>query len=182
MKRSRLITWVGVLVILLMSGNALAAKINIDINCTMKPGGAEEAGIKKFKEIVEQKSEGRMNVKIFMSGQLGKENAVLELMKIGQTQMALTGGNYRHICAPQYNVAEIPFYLSNWDIVKGYLEGPLGKKVSALAATIGSLGTAKGMRAMTTQLNAGPGMSTPSQKERVPNSTACSAFLKFSNI
>ena len=36
-----------------------------------------------------------MSVKIFMSGQLGKEKAVLELMKIGQTQMALTGGIFR---------------------------------------------------------------------------------------
>ena len=49
-------------------------------------------GLLKFKEIVEKKSNGRMNVKIFMSGQLGKEKAVLELLKIGQTQMALTGG------------------------------------------------------------------------------------------
>lgn len=129
----------GILVVLLMAGNGFAAKINIDVNCTMKPGGSEEAGIKKFKEIVEAKSGGRMNVKMFMSGQLGKENAVLELLKIGQTQMALTGGNYRHICAPQYNVAEIPFYLSSWDIVKGYLEGPLGKKIAALAAEKGGL-------------------------------------------
>ena len=45
MKRSRLITWIGVLAILLMGGNAIAAKINIDVNCTMKPGGASEAAI-----------------------------------------------------------------------------------------------------------------------------------------
>ena len=139
MKRLTVFSWIGFLAVLFMCGNGLAAKINIDVNCTMKPGGAEEAAIKKFKEIVEQKSDGRMNVKVFMSGQLGKENAVLELMKIGQTQMAVTGGNYRHICAPQYNVAEIPFYLSNWDVVKGYLEGPFGKKVAALAAEKGGL-------------------------------------------
>ena len=139
MKMKRLCVLVGIFALLVMAGNVFAAKINIDINCTMKPGGAEEAGIKKFKEIVEQKSGGRMNVKIFMSGQLGKENAVLELLKIGQTQMALTGGNYRHICAPQYNVAAIPFYLPSWDVVKDYLEGPIGKKVTALAAEKGGL-------------------------------------------
>ena len=134
MKRLTLFSWVGLLAVLFMCGNGMAAKINIDVNCTMKPGGAEEAAIMKFKEIVEQKSGGRMNVRPFMSGQLGGENPVLELMKIGQTQMALTGGNYRHISAPQYNVAVIPFYLPNWDVVKAYLEGPFGKKLAALAA------------------------------------------------
>jgi len=134
MKRLTLWSWIGVLAVLFMCGNAMAAKINIDVNCTMKPGGSEEAGIMKFKEIVAQKSGGRLNVRPFLSGQLGGENPVLELMKIGQTQMALTGGNYRHISAPQYNVAVIPFYLPNWDVVKAYLEGPFGKKIAALAA------------------------------------------------
>jgi tripartite ATP-independent transporter DctP family solute receptor len=129
----------GILAVLGLAANGFAQKINIDVNNTMKPGGSEEAAINKFKEIVEKKSDGRMNVKIFMSGQLGGEDAVLELLKIGQTQISLTGGNYRHICAPQYNVAEIPFYLSNWDIVKGYLEGPIGQKIAALAAEKGGL-------------------------------------------
>ena len=74
------------LALFLCIGNALAAEFDIDVNCTMKPGGSEEAAIKKFKEIVEEKSNGRMHVKIFMSGQLGKEKAVLELMKIASLQ------------------------------------------------------------------------------------------------
>jgi TRAP-type transport system periplasmic protein len=134
MKRLTLFTCIGLLAVLFMCGNGMAAKINIDVNCTMKPGGAEEAAINKFKEIVAEKSGGRMNVRPFLSGQLGKENAILELMKIGQTQMALTGGNYRAMSAPQYNVAVIPFYLPSWDVVQGYLEGPFGKKIAALAA------------------------------------------------
>ncbi len=120
-------------------GSAAAAEINIDVNCTMKPGGSEEAAIKKFKEIVEQKSGGRMNVKIFMSGQLGKEKAVLELMKIGQTQMALTGGIFRTMFAKQYDPITIPFYLPTWEAVQGYLEGPMGKKIGELAEEKGGV-------------------------------------------
>jgi tripartite ATP-independent transporter DctP family solute receptor len=120
-------------------GSALAAKINIDINCTMKPGGSEEAAINKFKEIVEAKSGGRMNVKIFMSGQLGKEKAVLELMKIGQTQMALTGGIFRTMFAKQYDPITIPFYLPTWEAVQAYLEGPMGKKIGQLAVEKGGV-------------------------------------------
>ena len=125
--------------ILFMCVSVHAAKISIDINCTMKPGGSEEAAINKFKEIVEKESDGRMKVKRFMSGQLGKEKAVLELLKIGQTQMALTGGLFRTMFAKEYDPTSIPFYLSNWECVKAYLEGPMGKKIGQLALEKGGI-------------------------------------------
>lgn len=135
--------WVGMLVMgLVMAfglGSVSAATIGIDVNCTMKPGGSEEAAIKKFKEIVEAKSEGRMKVKIFMSGQLGKEKAVLELMKIGQTQMALTGGIFRTMFAKEYDPITIPFYLPTWEATKAYMEGPVGKKIGQLAEEKGGV-------------------------------------------
>jgi tripartite ATP-independent transporter DctP family solute receptor len=120
-------------------GTAMASDLDIDVNCTMKPGGSEEAAIKKFKEIVEEKSNGRMNIKIFMSGQLGKEKAVLELMKIGQTQMALTGGIFRTMFAKEYDPITIPFYLPTWEVVQAYLEGPMGQKIGQLAAEKGGV-------------------------------------------
>ena len=130
---------VAVLVLGFAPGGAFAAKINIDVNCTMKPGGSEEAAIMKFKEIVERESNGRMKVRVFMSGQLGKEKAVLELMKIGQTQMALTGGIFRTMFAKEYDPITIPFYLPTWECVKAYLEGPVGKKIGQLAAEKGGV-------------------------------------------
>lgn len=139
MKRLILTICLGVLTMMLMCWGATAKTINIDVNSTMKPGGSEEAAIMKFKEIVEQKSGGRMKVRPFMSGQLGKENAVLELMKIGQTQMALTGGLWRINLAAEYDIATIPFYLSSWEVVKEYLEGPFGKKIAELGIKKGGM-------------------------------------------
>lgn len=139
--KKHLVLFVSVIsvVLSLSIGNAWGAKINIDVNCTMKPGGSEEAAINKFKEIVEQKSNGDMNVKIFMSGQLGKEKAVLELMKIGQTQMALTGGIFRTMFAKEYDPITIPFYLPTWEVVQAYLEGPMGKKIGQMASEKGGV-------------------------------------------
>jgi len=139
MSKKMVYGFVGVFVIICMCGNLPAADVSIDVNCTMKPGGSEEASINKFKEIVEKNSGGRMSVKIFMSGQLGKEKAVLELMKIGQTQMALTGGIFRTMFAKQYDPITIPFYLPNWECVKAYLEGPMGKKIAQLAEEQGGV-------------------------------------------
>lgn len=139
MRKKLFYALVGALVVFLLSGSATAAKINIDVNNTMKPGGSEEAAIKKFKEIVEKKSEGRMNVKIFMSGQLGSEKAVLELLKIGQTQMSLTGGIFRGMFAKEYDPISIPFYLPTWKAVEAYLMGPMGDKIRKLSAEKGGI-------------------------------------------
>ena len=139
MKKRFLFTLVGVLAMIFVCANAQAAKIGIDVNCTMKPGGSEEAAIKNFKEIVEKQSNGRIKVKMFMSGQLGKEKAVLELLKIGQTQMALTGGLFRTMYAKRYDPITIPFYLTSWKCVKAYLEGPMGKKIDQLALEKGGI-------------------------------------------
>jgi tripartite ATP-independent transporter DctP family solute receptor len=138
-KHLLLVGWAMSALLALSIGNSLAAELNIDLNCTMKPGGSEEAAINKFKEIVEKESGGRMNVKIFMSGQLGKEKAVLELMKIGQTQMALTGGIFRTMFAKEYDPITIPFYLPTWQVVQAYLEGPMGKKIGQMASEKGGV-------------------------------------------
>lgn len=130
---------ISLLILVFGAGVAVAGKINIDINCTMKPGGAEEAAIKKFKETVEKESNGRFNVKIFMSGQLGKEKAVLELLKLGQTQMALTGGTFLNWYAKAYDPISIPFFLPSWEVVKAYLDGPMGLEIRKLAADKGGL-------------------------------------------
>ena len=141
MKIKRLL--VGLVAVGLMAGlgagPAGAGTIGIDVNCTMKPGGAEEASINKFKEIIEKESNGRMKVKIFMSAQLGKEKAVLELMKLGQTQMALTGGTFLNWYAKAYDPITIPFYLPDWNCVKAYLESPMRKKIADAAAEKGGL-------------------------------------------
>ena len=130
---------VGALAIILMGADVMAKTIDIDINCTMKPGGSEEAAIKKFQELVDKNSGGTMKIKIFMSGQLGKEKAVLELMKIGQTQMALTGGLFRTMFAKEYDPITIPFYMPTWKSIVAYLDGPMGKKIGELAEEKGGV-------------------------------------------
>jgi tripartite ATP-independent transporter DctP family solute receptor len=132
-------TLIGAALLVFSSLPTMAAEINIDVNCTMKPGGAEETAIKKFREVIEAKSKGRMHVKEFMSGQLGGEQAVLELLKIGQTQMALTGGIFRSMFAKEYDPVSIPFYLPTWGACAAYFNGPLGQKIKELAAEKGGI-------------------------------------------
>jgi tripartite ATP-independent transporter DctP family solute receptor len=117
---------------------AFAAPIQIAVNNTMPGGGSEEAGIKKFKELVEKKSNGQMVVTPFLSGQLGGEKAVLGLLKIGKTEMSLTGGIFLGQYASEYNALNIP-YLFTWEQVLDYVRGPAGKKIAELSLKKGGL-------------------------------------------
>ena len=115
--------------IVIHSNGFTADSYSIDVNCTLKPGGSEEAAIKKFKEIVEKESGGRIKVKMFLSGQLGTDPGVTELLKIGQTHMQLSGGTFGAKYIPEYDAFSIPFYIPTWECIKAYLEGPMGKKM-----------------------------------------------------
>ncbi len=115
-----------------------AAPMQIAVNNTMPGGGSEEAGIKKFKELVEQKSNGQMVVNPFMSGQLGGEKAVLGLLKIGKTEISLTGGIFLGQYASEYNALNIP-YLFTWEQLLDYVGGPAGEKIRELSSKKGGL-------------------------------------------
>ena len=138
--KSLIVMVISLILIISVAGFCWAGNpIRIGVNCTMKPGGAEEAAIKKFKELVERRSNGELQVDLFMAGQLGKEKKVLELLKIGQTEMSLTGGLYRGDYAKEYDPITIPFIFPSWEAVEKFLDGPYGKKIKELALEKGGL-------------------------------------------
>ncbi|MBN9672178.1 TRAP transporter substrate-binding protein [Roseibium aggregatum] len=106
---------------------AIAAnRITVQVNTTMKPGGSEEAGILRFRSALEDLAPGRFEVVPFLSGQLGGENAVLELLNIGETQISLTGGNWRAQYAPEYDPISIPFLFPNGPSVEAFMNTASG--------------------------------------------------------
>lgn len=71
--------------------------------------------LKKYKQAVEAKSNGRIQVKIFLGGQLGDENETVNKCKRGQIQAvgASTGALASQV--PELNVVELPFLFRSAD-------------------------------------------------------------------
>jgi tripartite ATP-independent transporter DctP family solute receptor len=112
----------------------------IEIHNTMSPGGSEEAALQRFKEIIEERSDGEMTVNVYLASQLGNEAEVLELLNIGQTQMSLTGGAFMGQYAPEYNAVSVPFVFPNWEAVEHYImESPSGEAMQEQARERGNL-------------------------------------------
>ena len=121
-------------------GTAPALAGTIEIHNTMGTGGSEEAALFKFQELIKDKLGDDFEVNIYLNSQLGSEAEVLELLNIGQTQMALTGGAFMGQYAAEYNAVSVPFVLPNWESVEHYImDTESGKKMQELARERGNL-------------------------------------------
>ncbi len=118
---------------------ALASTIEIQVNNTMSDGGSESAAVERFAEYLDEQAPGRFDVRPFLAGSLGGENAVLELLNLGQTQLSITGGNWRQQYAPEYDAITVPFVFSTWEEVDAYMESPSGQRMVEIAEEKGGI-------------------------------------------
>ncbi len=137
--RKHLLATLATLGMLTTAPFALANPIEIQVNNTMSEGGSESAAVERFAEYLEEKAPGRFDVRPFLAGSLGGENAVLELLNLGQTQLSITGGNWRQQYAPEYDAITVPFVFTTWEDVDAYMESPSGQALVEQAESQGGL-------------------------------------------
>lgn len=83
----------------------------------------------KFKELVEELSEGQIEVRIYPAEQLGKERDMIRSIKAGIVDMTTTGEsmqNWSNITA----FCAVPYLIKNSDHLKKVVDGPVGKQIS----------------------------------------------------
>ncbi|MDA0196088.1 MAG: TRAP transporter substrate-binding protein [Bacteroidetes bacterium] len=95
----------------------------------MAPGGTSHLGAVRLNELVTQKSKGRIEVKLYPGGVLGKEAPLIEGIQLKSVDMVIAGpsiiGNY----APEYGLIEAPFLFRDYDHLNNVLYGPIGKEI-----------------------------------------------------
>lgn len=83
----------------------------------------------KFKELVEELSEGKIEVRVYPAEQLGKERDMIRSIKAGIVDMTTTGEsmqNWSHITA----FCAVPYLIKNSDHLKKVVDGSIGKQIS----------------------------------------------------
>ena len=107
-----------------------AAEMKINIGSIYGPDAPVHFGLVKFKELVEQRSKGDMEVLIHVGGALGGERDLFEAMSSGGVEMAAMGSGDVAIFYPKYMVYEVPYLLRNADAFWKFWNGPLGKEIN----------------------------------------------------
>ncbi|MGH6760906.1 MAG: DctP family TRAP transporter solute-binding subunit [Phyllobacterium sp.] len=85
-----------------------------------------------FAKEVAEKTEGRVNVQLFPSGQLGTEKDVVEGMQIGTIQGGVVGSGSFQFVEPKIGIIEMPYAWTSREQAFTALDGDLGKELAAL--------------------------------------------------
>jgi tripartite ATP-independent transporter DctP family solute receptor len=112
---------------------AAAAKVKINIGSTYGPDAPVHFGQVKFKELVEQRSKGDMEVLIHVGGAMGGERDVFEAMSSGGLEMGAMGSGDTSIFFPKYQVFEVPYVMRDGDHFWKFWNGPVGKEINDLS-------------------------------------------------
>ncbi|MBZ5876557.1 MULTISPECIES: TRAP transporter substrate-binding protein [Chromohalobacter] len=84
----------------------------------------------RFKEIVEKRSDGRIEVQIFPNEQLGNEMDVINSIQLGTADMTITGESLQN-WAPKAAMMAVPYAFSDSGQMRKAVEGDIGEQIEA---------------------------------------------------
>ena len=88
-------------------------------------------GLLYLKQVLEEKSGGKMTVKVFADGQLGSEREVLELLQIGSVAMTKVSAAVMANFAPEYEILSVPYLYRDADHAWRVRDSEIGQDILA---------------------------------------------------
>jgi tripartite ATP-independent transporter DctP family solute receptor len=99
-------------------------------------------GIRKFAELVQQKSANRIDVKTFGNAKLGGDVAVLSSLRGGTIDMTVVIPSLLTGMAKEFVLLDLPLLFGNYAEADAVLDGPVGKRLLELLPDKGLIGLA----------------------------------------
>jgi tripartite ATP-independent transporter DctP family solute receptor len=96
----------------------------------------------RFAEIVEEKSNGAMTVKIYPNAQLGPERELLELLQMGAIDLAKSNASPMESFVRDYAVLSLPYIFKDYQHFLRVLESPVGERILNSTEQHGFIGVA----------------------------------------
>jgi tripartite ATP-independent transporter DctP family solute receptor len=90
-----------------------------------------DVGAKKFAELLEQKTGGKMKVRVFPGGQLGQETEVIQNVQTGTIELTMIGHDPLAQFAPVTTILSMPYLFKDRADAFRLLDGPLGERLNA---------------------------------------------------
>ncbi len=130
MKRILLVT-LGALLIPALAQEAPAQfKANMKLASSVAPDHPYNVGGQKFADLIKERTNGRIQIKIYPAGQLGKgEREMTEGVQQGAIELLVTSTGPQGGFSPSINILDFPFLFRDYDHVDSVLDGPIGRKL-----------------------------------------------------
>lgn len=124
------------------AGASLAQERTIKFATQNPVGHPIELGMKKFAEIVQAKSGGKIKVNLFPGGQLGSDQANVTALQGGTLEMVSLNSGILASVAKEMTIVDFPFLFANAKEADAVMDGPVGKKLHAKLEEKGIVGLA----------------------------------------
>lgn len=85
-------------------------------------------GALKFKELVEERSKGKVTVKLYPNSQLGKEMELINSIQLGTADMTITGESLQN-WAPKAALMAVPYAFSSSEEMRTAAARPAGQEI-----------------------------------------------------
>lgn len=125
----------------LTAGAALAADHTLKLGWTTGDSANDPyaIGARAFKEEVERRSDGRIEVLLFPNRALGDEKPMLEGMRLGTVDMAVISSAVTSQIIPEFALTDLPFLFVDEKRARAVLDGPVGAILAEKAKEKGVL-------------------------------------------
>ena len=87
--------------------------------------------LERFKEAVEERSEGRVKVQLFAAEQLGSNSAMAQMLEMGTLDAMMMPSGEEAKYAPKVTALSLPFLFSDYEHVYKVLDGEIGDEMIA---------------------------------------------------
>ncbi|MDD1783401.1 TRAP transporter substrate-binding protein [Enterovibrio sp. ZSDZ35] len=104
----------------------------------------EFKAMKSFEAFVEEQTQGKLDVQIYASNQLGNDQEVLESIKLNTVQMNLPAPAVMGNIVKEFNILELPFIFPTEDIANQVVDGQWGKDLLGKLENAGYVGLGYG--------------------------------------
>jgi C4-dicarboxylate-binding protein DctP len=111
-------------------GALAQAPISIKFSHVVAPDTPKGKGALRFKELAEQRTNGRVKVEIYPNSQLYKDKEEMEALQLGSVQMlAPSLAKFGPLGVKEFEVFDLPFLFKDDAAFRGITEGPLGAEL-----------------------------------------------------
>ncbi|MEY4318662.1 MAG: TRAP transporter substrate-binding protein [Limnohabitans sp.] len=122
---------------LAVTGFASAQSVKLTLGHGAAPGNPRHEAALKMAEVAKAKSNGRIEIQVAPSAQLGDDAAMVTALRTGALDISANSQGAVANAVPEYAAFGMPFLFSNLEQVWKMLDGPIGKELADKSAEKG---------------------------------------------
>ena len=114
----------------ILTGNGYAGSMTLKMGTVVNDSHPNTIAMVRFGQLVSQRTNGEINIKVYPSSQLGGEKEMAEGIRLGSVQGAIINVSVLSGWVPEGQIFDMPFIFRNDDHAYNVYQGPIGKELA----------------------------------------------------